>query len=308
MRHARPSIDSLYTTRFPQNKKRSKALKVFLEDRRAVEPWEIDELRMANADALPDRAAFQELLRALQEAFPQGTAPYREFIQVRACVRGWVGGVVVFQRTAPSPAIFLNPNTNQTTRKPPPQVVSRTLAARGQRLQLTHYLDRAILFLNPDGGDVDLLTLLCALSLTLNVPLEERIAALHDVAAALGGGGRGGDGDGEGEAVEGRAGSVVDLTALQRLVAGLVATAQVPAEALVVADKGKAAYPFQSYRVATVEELAERAVKELAEAAAKAKPPEPPLEIGPQGLSPEELTRVLATKAICAWGECYRGR
>lgn len=150
---------------------------------------------------------------------------------------------------------------------------------------------------------MDLLTLLCALSLTLNFPLEERIAALHDVAATLGGG-RGGDREEGG----GRAVAIVDLGALQRLVAGLVATAQVPAEVLVVPDKGKPAYPFQSYRVATVEELAERAVKELREAAATAKPPEPPLEIGPQGLSSDELTRVLATKAICAWGECYQGR
>ncbi len=70
-----------------QNKKRSKALKVFLEDRRALEPWEIDELRMANAEAIPDVAAFHELVLALKEAFPAGAAPYREFIQVRACVR-----------------------------------------------------------------------------------------------------------------------------------------------------------------------------------------------------------------------------
>ncbi len=175
-------------------------------------------------------------------------------------------------------------------------MVSRTLAARGQRLQLTHYLDRAILLLRPDGGETDLLPLLCALSLTLNVPLEERIAALHDVAASLAAPGNPGNE------------SVVDLAALQRLIAGLVATAQVPAEALVVPDKDKGRYPFQSYRVATVEELAARAVKELDEAAAKAKPPAPPLEIGPRGLSPEELTTVLATKALCAWGECYQGR
>jgi hypothetical protein len=179
-------------------------------------------------------------------------------------------------------------------------VVSRALAARGQRLQLTHYLDRAILFLRPDGGEVDLLTLLCALSLTLNLPLDERIAALHDAAAALNA--NGGGGGSESVVV------VVDLAALRQLIAGLVATAQVPAEVLVLPDTGKAAYPFQSYRVAAVEELADRAFKEVNEAAAKAKPPEPPLEIGPQGLSPEELTRLLATKALCAWGECYQGR
>lgn len=170
-------------------------------------------------------------------------------------------------------------------------MVSRTLAARGQRLQLAHYLDRAILLLRPDGGEVDLLTLLCALSLALNLPLEERIAALHGVAAALGP----------------SAGHVEEAT-LRRLIAGLVATAQVPAEALVTADPSKGAYPFQAYRVATVEELADKAVRELNEAAAKAKPPQPPLEVGPQGLSADELTRLLATKAVCAWGECYQGR
>lgn len=67
-----------------------------MEDRRALEPWEIDELRMANAEAVPDRAAFQELLRALKEAFPSGAAPYREFIQVRVFVlfggKYWVLG------------------------------------------------------------------------------------------------------------------------------------------------------------------------------------------------------------------------
>jgi hypothetical protein len=146
------------------------------------------------------------------------------------------------------------------------------------------------LFLRPDGGEIDLLPLLCALSLTLNLPLEERVAALHDIAASL------------------DAKNVVDLEALQRLIAGLVATAQVPAEVLVVPDKDKGRYPFQSYRVATVEELAARAAKELEEAAAKAKPPVPPVEIGPRGLTPEELTTVLATKALCAWGECYQGR
>ena len=58
-----------------------------------------------------------------------------------------------------------------------------------------------------------------------------------------------------------------------------------------------------------MEEIADRAVREVNEAAAKAKPPGPTLDLeGGKSLTPEELTVLLATKAVCAWGECYAGR
>lgn len=48
---------------------------------------------MANAEAIPDLAAFQEMVQVLKEAFPSSTAPYRDFIQVRARYKRLAGSL-----------------------------------------------------------------------------------------------------------------------------------------------------------------------------------------------------------------------
>ena len=258
--------------RSSENKKRSKTLKVFLEDHRAIEPWEIDEFRMANWDTL-DRARFRDVAAAVQAAFPDGQASYTALIKV-------VAGVLGPQRP----------------------------------LQLAHYLDRVVLFTQPDAqGPVDTLTFLCALSLSLNLDPEERVGALYDALVTITTGGAT-------EQHDGGDGRHVDLVSFRKLLGGLVATAQLPAEVLVKPDKSKE-YPFQSYEVATIEQLVHKAVvetKEKHEKAVKAAlkagtPPPAPLSVEEGGeetarLSTEEVVQLLSTKAVCVWGECYQGR
>ena len=195
------------------------------------------------------------------------------------------------------------------------QVVAKVLGGHGKRLQLGHYLDRVVLCTQPEEGrEVDVLVFLCALSLSLNSDVEERVAALLDAMLALTGGGEGGE---EGE------GKKIDRRALEKLLGGLVATAQVPAEVLVKPDKTKE-YPFQSYEVASIEEIVDKAIVEGkerhekrvkdAKKAGEELPGPPPLggeEGGREGggrLNLDELVQMLETKAICAWGECYQGR
>jgi len=52
-----------------------------LESRRALEPWEIDELRMANDGVITPTRIHDITVRA-KEAFPEGSATYRDFIKV----------------------------------------------------------------------------------------------------------------------------------------------------------------------------------------------------------------------------------
>ncbi|TFJ81637.1 hypothetical protein NSK_006888 [Nannochloropsis salina CCMP1776] len=269
-----------YLYRSSENQKRSKALKVYLEDQRSIEPWEIDEFRMANWGTW-DRALFQEVANELYMAFPgRKTASYPAFIRV----------------------------------------VAHTLGRHQKRLQLGHYLDRVVLCLEPEEGkEVDVLTFLCALSLSLNFDVEERIGALHDAVTAADCGHAGSSSAGKGE--EGA--RKIHRRELEQLVAGLVATAQIPAEALVKADPERS-YPFQAYQVASIEELVtkastegkakhEKAMKDAVKAGLE--PPKPP-SLGTEqedkgageGLSARELIDVLSTKAICVWGECYQGR
>ncbi len=180
-----------------------------------------------------------------------------------------------------------------------------------------HYLDRVVLCTQPEEGregrEVDVCVFLCALSLSLNLDVEERVTALYDTMLILRGaeGGEGGEG-------------YMDRRALEQLLGGLVATAQVPAEVLVQPDKAME-YPFQSYKVASIEEIVDKAIVEVmerhekrvkdAKKAGEELPAPPPLvgeEGGRQGdrgrLTLEGLVQMLETKAICAWGECYQGR
>lgn len=197
------------------------------------------------------------------------------------------------------------------------EVVAKVLGGHGKRLQMGHYLDRVVLCTQPEEGregrEVDVLVFLCALSLSLNLDVDERVAALFDTMLVLRGG-LGGEGGG----------GYMDRRALEKLLGGLVATAQVPAEVLVQPDKTME-YPFQSYKVASIEEIVDKAIVEGKERyekrvkdAKKAgrEPPVPPPLAGEEGgrpgdggrLSLEGLVQMLETKAICAWGECYQGR
>lgn len=167
-----------------------------------------------------------------------------------------------------------------------------------RRLQLAHYLDRVVLSTQPEGTAIDTLAFLCALSLSLNVDITDRIYCLYDALVAI----------------EGK----TNKEALQKLLAGLVATAQLPAEVLVKPDKARE-YPFQGYQVATIEEITARAIQELKEEREKdmgtssvPPPSATSVLVGAGGLdstlSMVELTQLLCCKSICAWGECYQGR
>ena len=224
-----------------------------------------------------DRALFREVAAAVAAAFPEGKAP------------SYTGLI---------------------------QVVAKVLGSHGKRLQMGHYLDRVVLCTQPEEGregkEVEVLVFLCALSLSLNLDVEERVAALYDAMVVFTGGGGGGGGAGE---------EFIDRRALEKLLGGLVATAQVPAEVLVKPDKTKE-YPFQSYEVASIEEIVDKAIVEGkerhekrvkdAKKAGEELPGPPPLaeEGGREGgrLSLDEVVQMLETKAICAWGECYQGR
>jgi hypothetical protein len=162
-----------------QNRSRSTAVKKAIEERRPVEPWEIDELRVGN-DQVLTRERFREVAARLRAAFPNGSAKYTDFIKVGAY---GVDLSLALCRVSRFSMVVLWFFT---------QVCSEALSP--EQLRLGHYLDRVVLQLQAEhgegqaeaGGPLDLLTLLCALSLGLDCEPNERIAALHDVLVRAG--------------------------------------------------------------------------------------------------------------------------
>lgn len=117
-----------------------------LEEKAALDPLEVDDLRVANSEMTPQ--VFRIIMEDLQEAFPQGAAPYQEFV---GCVR---------------------------------KTMCR-LKGDAFTVELGHLVDRAVLAALRQQGKwedepVPLAFLLAALSLGLRSSVDDRISILFE--------------------------------------------------------------------------------------------------------------------------------
>lgn len=158
-----------------------KRLREGLEERRALEPWEIDELRVANDGVLTPQRLHDLTVRA-KEAFPEGKATYKDFVKVRHgsdLGQTWnrFHHVVIYIYVLLIVLLLL-----LLYRLPSSKFCRVYLEEQGTSLKLGHYLDRVIMYHSPQEGQlVDLVVLLMALTLTLNTTIADRVAAIHDI-------------------------------------------------------------------------------------------------------------------------------
>mmetsp|Transcript_33835 Transcript_33835/g.43464 ORF Transcript_33835/g.43464 Transcript_33835/m.43464 type:complete len:330 (-) Transcript_33835:421-1410(-) len=125
-----------------------------------------------------------------------------------------------------------------------------------------------------EDGPLPVSFLLAALSLAMYSDVDERAEVFHNLLA-------------KGSTDLGKDAAADFISALQD-------TCQIPAERNIREDSEK--YPIQKYRVISGPEMLEEALEELKE---KEK----------EQLSLEDFSKVLRSKAVCAWGECFhRGR
>jgi len=117
-----------------------------LEDKAALDPLEMDDLRVANSELTPQ--VFRVVMEDLQEAFPQGSAPYTDFVSFvrKTMVR---------------------------------------LKGEAFTVELGHLMDRAVLAaLHQQGKQEDepvpLVFLLTALSMGLRSSVDDRVAILFE--------------------------------------------------------------------------------------------------------------------------------
>ena len=117
-----------------------------LENKASLDPFEIDDLRVANSQLTPD--VFRTIMQDVQDAFPYGTASYRDFVHAvrRTMIR---------------------------------------LKGDAFTVELGHLLDRAVISALdkegiPEDEQVPLPFLLAALSLTLNSSVSDRITVLYE--------------------------------------------------------------------------------------------------------------------------------
>lgn len=117
-----------------------------LEEAAALDPLEVDDLRVANSELSPD--VFRTIMQDVTDAFPQGVATYQEFVeQVRTTMCGLKGEAFT--------------------------------------VELGYLLDRAVLAAlhqqsKSEEEPVPLVFLLAALSLSMRSSVDDRIAILYE--------------------------------------------------------------------------------------------------------------------------------
>lgn len=255
-----------------------------IESLSVLDPLEIDDLRVANSELTVE--VWDDIVGEVGGAFPDGRASYQDFVSV-----------VV-----------------QTMRR---------LKGNAFTVQLGHYLDRVVVELLDDMEEADaakakqgaepsaldaaadagsgdrtrkdlpLSLLLTVLSLALNAGVNDRVKALFDVMKRY--------------SVEDDTGDTVSEDDVVRMVGYLQQTCQLVPDAQIV--YGEMKYPVQQYRRGNATELVAGGSKIMAEEGTKGEAGE---KEGDGGGGDDactydmtEFQRLLRTKSVCAWGECY---
>mmetsp|Transcript_3368 Transcript_3368/g.6984 ORF Transcript_3368/g.6984 Transcript_3368/m.6984 type:complete len:386 (+) Transcript_3368:65-1222(+) len=255
-----------------------------IENSSALDPFEIDDLRSANPTF--DCASFLRIARVAAATFPHGDdVTYSDFVGVVLATLGEGGGAAVTLRNG--------------------HLLDRAVFAAGIVGPGAKRAPTVDLFGAEDATaeKYPLLLLLAALSMALGSATaspDERIAMLFECCQTIGGSislDDGGSGRGEENGVS--LASTIDM------VGHLQSTCQLPSETQVVATDTK--YPIQTHRVASPEDLVRAARKLFAENRGKEEAGEAAEEedTGRTVLDFGEFAKILKSKHVCVWGECY---
>ena len=244
------------------------SLRDYLENHALLDPLELDDLRVANSELTSE--VMEEILDEVCAAFPSGRATYLEFVSV---------------------------------------VIQKMNKMKGEAftIQLGHIVDRVAIAAIADGDDVieisgdagekyfagsssnttkaelPLPLLVAMISLALRSTVSDRVRMLFDVMHRT-----------SSCSEEGK----VNEADVVNMVGYLQRTSQLVPDAQIVATDVK--YPAQEYRKGTPAELVSCA-KVLMEEEGFGDP-----ESDDGKFDRDEFHRILRTKQVCAWGECYR--
>ena len=248
------------------------ALRDYIENHALLDPLEIDDLRVANSELTVE--VYERIMADVYSAFPGGRASYEDFVSVvMTTMRGLKGKEFTIQLG---------------------HLIDRVaIAAIEKESELEKQIEGAIGGSASDasemGGDptkrqLPLPLLFTVLSLALQSDATNRVRLLFDALQ------KGSTSSEEGTVTEADIVKMVDY--LQR-------SCQLVPDAQIVQTETK--YPVQTYREGTPAELVGCAKKLMED----------------DGLLREEVKdagrydivdfhRILRTKQVCAWGECYR--
>ncbi len=241
-------------------------LRTEIEQRSALDPFEIDDLRLANEDL--DRDIFLQIMDGIEKKFGsldgagEGVqVDYREFISV-----------------------VMN--------------IMKGIKGEGFTIQLGHLLDRVVISIlettradsTPDEAKIDLSLLLVVLSLCLNSTVRDRVEILFEVMERQ-----------QNSAVaQTNASATVKKHNIIEMIGHLQKTNQLVPDAQIVESETR--YPVQKYRVGSPVELTEQGTvmkkDELSEDAMKH-------DIDQSEWTCDDFHHLLRSRAVCAWGECY---
>ena len=248
------------------------ALRDYIENHALLDPLEIDDLRVANSELTVE--VYERIMADVYSAFPNGRASYEDFVSVvMTTMRGLKGEAFTIQLG---------------------HLIDRVaIAAIEKEAELEKQAEVAIGGSASDatemGGDptkrqLPLPLLFTVLSLALQSDMSNRVRLLFDALQK--------------DSASAEEGTVTEAD-IVKMVDYLQRTCQLVPDAQIVQTETK--YPVQTYREGTPTELVGCAKKLMED----------------DGLLREEVKdagrydiadfhRILRTKQVCAWGECYR--
>ena len=255
------------------------ALRDYIENHALLDPLEIDDLRVANSQLTPE--VFERIMEACHEAFPAGMASYEDFVSVvMTTMRGIKGEAFTVQLGHLIDRVAISAIEQEVELDVESQQVgggASSALAEGQGDLIKRQLPLPLLF--------------AILSLALHSDVSDRVRLLFE---AMERGTTVASGDSEGKVSE---------TDVIKLVDYLQRTCQLVPDAQIVQTETK--YPVQGYRKGTPSELVGCAKKLMVDDGLW---DEETRKTGSGDIKYDkaDFHRVLRTKQVCAWGECYR--
>ena len=241
-----------------------------IEEQAALDPVEIDDLRVANSELQVD--VFRTIMQQVQHAFP-----------------------------TPTPLLSPSPSPQEITYEEFSQQVRRTMIGlKGEAftIELGHLIDRVVIAAlqrhNKTTQDrMPLAFWFTVLSLALHSPVPERIQILYQVLqdqAAVTAESTINQVDGDSTSTTDSSSSnnnKVSIRDVRQMVGYLQDTCQLVPDTQIVPTEEK--YPTQQYERGSPEQLVQWEQKQLAD----------------EEVDIDAFASILRSRSVCAWGECY---
>ena len=248
------------------------ALRDYIENHSLLDPLEIDDLRVANSELTVE--VYEKIMADVYAAFPSGRASYEDFISVvMTTMRGLKGDAFTIQLGHLIDRVAIAAIEKEA------ELEKQNEGAIGGSAS-----DASELGSDPVERQLPLPLLFTVLSLALQSDVTNRVRLLF---GAL-----------QKDSASAEEGMVTEADII-RMVSYLQTTCQLVPDAQIVQTETK--YPIQTYREGSPAELVGCAKKLMEDDGLlrdKTK------DAGRYDIS--DFHRILRTKQICAWGECYR--